>query len=335
MKKYPFSDILVTGGLGFIGSHFIEAILSLKQDINITSIDKVGYATSLKTKKFLEDICNFKSIKGDILDRDMLQDIFGRQKFDCVIHFAAESHVDNSISEPNDFIFSNIVGTYNLLEAIRNSKFPEKVFFHHISTDEVYGSLSASAPPFLETNKYEPSSPYSASKAASDLLVESWYKTFGMNYLITNCSNNFGPRQFTEKLIPKVIINAFKKERIPIYGDGLNVRDWIYVKDHINALIALHINSVSNTTVNIGGNNEINNLEITNNVLKIISSDTGNDKLFDLIEFVQDRPGHDFRYSIDSTKIFDLIGWEPSKDFIKNLIETVSWYNKNSDWWDS
>jgi len=166
-------------------------------------------------------------------------------------------------------------------------------------------------------------------------LVESWYKTFGMNYLITNCSNNFGPRQFTEKLIPKVIINAFKKERIPIYGDGLNVRDWIYVKDHINALIALHINSVSNTTVNIGGNNEINNLEITNNVLKIISSDTGNDKLFDLIEFVQDRPGHDFRYSIDSTKIFDLIGWEPSKDFIKNLIETVSWYNKNSDWWDS
>lgn len=334
--KYPFSKILVTGGSGFIGSHFISIAAKLFPRLEITNIDSMAYATSPKTNDLFKDNPNIRFIKGDISEISFLNTIFQDNEFDCVINFAAESHVDNSISSPSKFISSNIIGTFNLLEVIRIHNLQEKIFFHHISTDEVYGSLDFEDMPFKEGDKYFPSSPYSASKAASDLLVQSWHKTYGMKYLLTNCSNNFGPRQFKEKLIPKILYNALEGKKIPIYGNGLNVRDWIYVEDHINAIIGLHSNGIVNDTYNIGGNNEINNLLLTKLVLSLLSEKIGNNGFEELISHVLDRPGHDLRYSIDSSKIDSVIGteWKNGTNFKENLKITINWYIENPNWWN-
>ena len=335
MTKSIYNSILVTGGCGFIGSHFIEYFSEYYQDTKIINIDKLGYAVSNKTVELLNQINNYSFYKVDITDIKDVKKIFSENNFDAIFHFAAESHVDNSITSPSDFVNSNIMGTYNLLECTRHSKdLGKNIFFHHISTDEVYGSLSKSENPFEEDNKYLPSSPYSASKASSDLLVEAWSRTYNLDYLITNCSNNYGSRQNIEKLIPKIIKNAVIGKEIPIYGTGDNIRDWLFVKDHVDGILKLHTAKKKNTTYNIGGGFEISNIDLTHMILSILEEDYNFLDLKKLIRFVEDRKGHDFRYAINSSKIFDEAGWQPSNSFQHNLNQTIEWYIKNQSWWD-
>ena len=329
-------NILVTGGAGFIGSNFIEYLLN-KEEASIINFDKLTYAGSLDNLKTVENHKNYLFIKGDIYDRLHLERVFSEHHITDVIHFAAESHVDNSITNPETFINTNINGTFNLLDVAYRfwmngpkdiKKSFEKSRFLHISTDEVYGSLGKEGF-FTEETPYAPNSPYSASKAASDFLVRSYYHTYGMNVITTNCSNNYGPNQHDEKLIPTIIRKALNNEAIPIYGDGQNVRDWLYVKDHCGGILLAFKKGKAGETYNIGGNNEETNLQIANKICSILSQKIPKKSPYSKqITFVNDRPGHDFRYAIDATKIQSELGWVPKETFNTGIEKTIDWYIK-------
>jgi len=332
-KTYPFKKILVTGGCGFIGSSYIQNILNNYDGIEVQNIDLMTYATSKKTLALLDEYKNFSHSTLDISEFSLIDKEIKSFDPDLIVNFAAESHVDNSIEGALPFVNSNILGVFNLLEISKNlrDRNKKKFLFHQISTDEVYGDLDASEPAFTEEHPYDPSSPYSATKASADMLVSAWGRTFEIPYLITNCSNNFGPRQYSEKLIPKIIFNAMNNIDIPIYGNGLNIRDWIYVDDHTQAIIELHKKDIVADRFNIGGDNEITNLDLVENIIKILESHYN---LNPRIKFVGDRKGHDARYAINMKKTNSFIGELPRKTFQENLEKTIAWYVKNSDWWD-
>ena len=332
-KTYPFKKILVTGGCGFIGSSYIQNILNNYDGIEVQNIDLMTYATSKKTLALLDEYKNFSHSTLDISNFSLIDKEIKSFDPDLIVNFAAESHVDNSIEGALPFVNSNILGVFNLLEISKNlrDQNKKKFLFHQISTDEVYGDIDASEPAFTEEHPYDPSSPYSATKASADMLVSAWGRTFEIPYLITNCSNNFGPRQYSEKLIPKIIFNAMNNIDIPIYGNGLNIRDWIYVDDHTQAIIELHKKDIVADRFNIGGDNEITNLDLVENIIKILESHYN---LNPRIKFVGDRKGHDARYAINMKKTNSFIGELPRKTFQENLEKTIAWYVKNSDWWD-
>ena len=331
------SKILVTGGLGFIGSTAIKMILSQTHD-EVLNIDKHSYASMPEALDLVESISRYSFLKIDIGQYELTKKVIADYVPDVILHLAAESHVDNSISSPKEFIESNIIGTYNLLQAANELWTDEDRLnkkFIHVSTDEVYGSLEQNEAPFTESTKYSPNSPYSASKASSDMLARAWYKTFGTPVIITNCSNNYGPWQFPEKLIPVVIKKALNHEKIPIYGDGLNIRDWLFVEDHAAALINIYQNGEAGKKYNIGGNNEISNLDLVEKICAIldeVSPSMNIPKYSQLISFVRDRPGHDLRYAIDATKIAKELNFIPSIEIDAGLMKTVQWYVKNKDW---
>ncbi|MEP2936562.1 MAG: dTDP-glucose 4,6-dehydratase [Gilvibacter sp.] len=328
--------VLVTGGAGFIGSNYIKLVLD-KADSMVVNLDKLTYAANLDNLSFAQDHDNYHFVEGDICDAKLVDSLFDRYDFDRVVHFAAESHVDNSIDSPAAFVQTNIVGTFNLLSAAYNH-WMQKPFvfkegqennrFLHISTDEVYGSLGDTGL-FTEQTPYAPNSPYSASKASSDMLVRSYFHTYGMPVVTTNCSNNYGPHQHKEKLIPTIIRKALAGEDIPIYGDGSNVRDWLYVMDHCSGIdLALNKGTLGET-YNIGGNNEYANLTIAKHICGVLDTQfpaKNNKSYSDQISFVADRPGHDFRYAIDASKISNDLGWKPKEDFLSGIKKTVSWY---------
>jgi len=314
--------ILVTGGAGFIGSNFIRLILSKYSDYFIINFDKLTYAGNLENLSSIENFGNYIFIKGDICNKKLVTEIFEKYKIDTVVHFAAESHVDRSITDSYQFIETNIKGTQVLLDITSG----QNVCFLHVSTDEVYGSLGQEGY-FTEQTPLAPNSPYSASKAASDLLVRAYHKTHGFPGIITRCSNNYGCYQFPEKLIPLMITNAIEEKPLPVYGDGLYTRDWLHVKDHCLALDkVLHFGKIGEI-YNIGGNNEWKNIDIVKLILKNLG------KSENLIRFVKDRPGHDRRYAIDASKIKDELGWQPQYTFEKGLQETIKWYQTATDWW--
>lgn len=315
MQRY-----LITGGAGFIGSNFIHYLFEKYNDVEIINLDKLTYAGNLDNLKNLEQRANYKFVKGDICDSKIIEELM--KDCDYVINFAAESHVDRSIGAPDDFIRTDVYGTFVLLEIAR--KYSTKKFIQ-ISTDEVYGSIENGS--FRETDPLMPSSPYSASKAGADRLAYSYYVTYNLPVIITRCSNNFGPYQYPEKLIPLFITNAIEDRQLPLYGDGMNVRDWIYVSDHCDAIDFLLHHGIEGEVYNIGGNNERNNLEITHKILK------GLEKSPDLITHVKDRPGHDRRYSLDCSKLATL-GWQPKYQFEKAMDLTIDWYRNNRQWWE-
>ncbi len=328
-------SILITGGAGFIGSHVVRLFVNKYPDYRIVNLDKLTYAGNLENLKDIENAPNYEFVKGDIVDDSFMFELFNKYQFDGVIHLAAESHVDRSIANPNEFIKTNIVGTVNLLNAARNiwkDNFEGKLFYH-ISTDEVYGSLGDEGL-FIEETSYDPRSPYSASKASSDHLVRAYFHTFKLPVVITNCSNNYGANQFPEKLIPLAINNIKNKKPIPIYGKGENIRDWLFVEDHANAIdLVFHKGNVGET-YNIGGNNEWQNIDLIHSLCKILDKKLGREEgeSAKLITFVKDRAGHDLRYAIDSTKIQSELGWKPSLQFEEGLEKTVDWYLSNSEW---
>lgn len=337
----PTKDtILITGGAGFIGSNFTPFFLRENPDNTIVNLDNLTYAGNLENLEELKNNGRYFFVRGNICDTDLVRSIFEKHAITSVIHFAAESHVDNSIASPDAFIETNIRGTFTLLETARTSWFeapnrPKKEFenarFHHISTDEVYGSLGDEGY-FTEESPYAPNSPYSASKASSDFLVRSYYHTYGLNVVTSNCSNNFGPKQHAEKLIPTIIRKALANEEIPIYGDGKNVRDWLYVLDHCKGIDLVFKEGVAGETYAIGGDNEHNNLDIAERICNILDEvhpkKIGSYK--DQIIFVEDRLGHDRRYAIDASKIKNKLGWQAETDFESGLRNTVSWYIEKS-----
>ena len=328
-------SILITGGAGFIGSHVVRLFVKKYPDYRIVNLDKLTYAGNLENIKDIENAPNYEFVKGDIVDDSFIFDLFNKYKFDGVIHLAAESHVDRSIANPNEFIKTNIVGTVNLLNAARNiwKDNLEGKLFYHISTDEVYGSLGDEGM-FVEDTSYDPRSPYSASKASSDHLVRAYFHTFKLPVVITNCSNNYGANQFPEKLIPLAINNIKNKKPIPIYGKGENIRDWLFVEDHANAIdLVFHKGNIGET-YNIGGNNEWQNIQLIYSLCKIMDKKLGrkDGESAQLITFVKDRAGHDLRYAIDSSKIQNELGWKPSLQFEEGLDKTVDWYLANSEW---
>ncbi|WP_270940151.1 dTDP-glucose 4,6-dehydratase [Romboutsia lituseburensis] len=319
MKK----NILVTGGAGFIGSNFIIYILKKYQQYKVVNIDKLTYAANLKNLDEAKANPNYKFIKGDIADENFIKDVFEKEKFDIVINFAAESHVDNSISDPRIFMITNIIGTQVLLDACKKYKVGR---FHQVSTDEVYGDLELDNKELLfnENSNINPSSPYSASKASADLLVKSYYRTYNLPVTISRCSNNYGPHQFKEKLIPLIIDKAIKNNKIPLYGNGLNVRDWIHVYDHCSAIDKIIHNGKIGEIYNVGARNEISNIDIVEIILKELNKPQA------LIEYVKDRPGHDLRYAIDSSKIEKELNWKSEYDFKTGIVETIKWYLENN-----
>nr|WP_295131026.1 dTDP-glucose 4,6-dehydratase [uncultured Roseateles sp.] len=331
--------ILVTGGAGFIGSNFVLDWLK-GSDESVVTLDALTYAGNLENLAALQGDARHTFVKGDICDRALVDQLLSQHRPRALIHFAAESHVDRSISGPGAFMRTNIEGTYTLLEAARaywsglNDADKAAWRFHHVSTDEVYGSLSAEDPPFAETKTYEPNSPYSASKAASDHLVRAWHHTYGLPVLTTNCSNNYGPYHFPEKLIPLMIVNALAGKALPIYGDGKNVRDWLFVTDHASAIRAVLQGGRVGETYNIGGWNEMTNLEIVHTVCELLDElrpdAAGSYKR--LITYVKDRPGHDRRYAIDARKIERELGWRPAETFTTGIRKTVQWYLDNPEW---
>lgn len=330
--------ILVTGGAGFIGSAVVR--LAVARGHVVVNVDALTYAACLDNVASVSDNQYYIFKKADIRDRKALDEIFAETKPDVVMHLAAESHVDRSIDGPSDFIETNITGTFNMLEAARKYWLdhgkPDGFRFHHISTDEVYGSLPADpSVQFTEDTSYDPRSPYSASKAASDHLVRAWAETYGLPVVLTNCSNNYGPFHFPEKLIPVVIINALAGKPLPIYGDGSNVRDWLYVEDHADALLLVVEKGTLGRSYNIGGENERSNLELVETICGILDElrPRSQGKYADLITFVTDRPGHDARYAIDPTRIREELGWRPSVTVEEGLHKTVEWYLANEDWW--
>ncbi len=327
--------ILVTGGAGFIGANFIPYFLGSNEDTEVINIDALTYAGDLQNVKEVEDHPRYTFIEGDICDRKLLENLFAKYNFNGVIHFAAESHVDNSIENPDAFVRTNVFGTFNLLDVAkkhwmdgpnRYKKGFEKARFHHISTDEVYGTLGQEGL-FVETTPYAPNSPYSASKASSDFFVRSYFHTYGMHVVTTNCSNNYGPKQHNEKLIPTIIRKAIEGEIIPIYGDGQNIRDWLYVLDHCKGIELVYKNGVSGETYNIGGRNERKNLYIAHTICELLDKMKPKQKSYkEQISFVKDRPGHDFRYAIDATKIEQELGWKAEENFESGIQKTIAWY---------
>tara|TARA_B100000945_G_scaffold319055_1_gene325385 strand:+ start:611 stop:1657 length:1047 start_codon:yes stop_codon:yes gene_type:complete len=329
--------IIVTGGAGFIGSNFIHKYI---KDYEILNYDKLTYAGNLNNLKSINESPNYSFVKGDINDGLLFEKIISDFQPDKIINFAAESHVDRSIDNPENFLETNILGTFKILNASlkyfnKSDKKKQDLFrFLHISTDEVYGSLGLTGS-FKESTSYNPSSPYSASKASSDHLVQAWFKTYGLPIMITNCSNNYGPYQFPEKLIPLIIINCLENKNLPIYGDGKNIRDWIYVDDHCEGIMKVLENGKIGETYNIGGNQEITNINLVYKICKILDKNKplGNGGLYSsLIKFVKDRPGHDFRYAIDSSKIETQLNFKPCDNIDTGLEKTVKWYLNNLDW---
>ncbi len=329
-------NVLVTGGAGFIGANFVPYFIENNSDYHLVNLDALTYAGNLENVSEVENHERYSFVKGDIVDAEFIKNLFETYQFHDVIHFAAESHVDNSISGPEAFIKTNVLGTFNLLDTARKlwmsapnqykSGF-ENARFHHVSTDEVYGTLGETGL-FEETTPYAPNSPYSASKAGSDMIVRSYFHTYGMNVVTTNCSNNYGPKQHNEKLIPTIIRKAITGENIPIYGDGKNVRDWLYVLDHCKGIELAFKTGKSGETYNIGGRNERNNLQIVDRVCAILDEKkpkaSGSYK--DQITFVKDRPGHDLRYAIDATKIENELGWKADENFDTGIEKTIEWY---------
>ena len=331
--------ILVTGGCGFIGSNFIYHLVKKDKPIHIVNLDKLTYAGNTQNLNDIPDTVH-TLVEGDICDPNLVESLFNTHRFDSVVHFAAESHVDRSIDGPAEFIQTNVVGTLNLLEKSRaycNSTDNKDFRFLHVSTDEVYGSLGDNGK-FLETTPYDPSSPYSASKAGSDHLVRAWHRTFGLPVLITNCSNNYGPHQFPEKLIPLMIINCLHGKPLPVYGKGENVRDWLFVRDHCEAILTVLRKGKVGETYNIGGNNEIKNIDVIQIVCAVLDEILPRDNglvYSELIHYVTDRPGHDLRYAIDATKIEKELGWSPMESFETGVRKTIQWYLDNRTWWKS
>ena len=324
-------NVLITGGAGFIGSHLVKFFVKNYPDYNIINIDNLTYAGDLNNLKEIEDQPNYRFIKQDICDFSEIKNIFLKEKIDSVIHLAAESHVDRSISDPFSFAKTNVLGTLSLLQASKiywKDDFKNKLFYH-VSTDEVYGTLGKEGL-FTEKTPYDPHSPYSASKASSDHFVRAFYDTYKLPIVISNCSNNYGPNQYPEKLIPLFINNIINNNPIPIYGDGKNIRDWLYVKDHILAIDLIFHNTKIGKTYNIGGNNEISNNEIAKILIKKIDQklERKPEESIKLIKYVDDRLGHDKRYAIDSSKIKNELGWEPKYTFDKGIDKTIDWYIK-------
>ena len=331
--------ILVTGGCGFIGSNFIRYVLDQSNQYNVVNLDKLTYAGNTNNLNGI-DKTRYRFVKGDICDKKLLKNIFESEQPAVLINFAAESHVDRSIDGPMEFLNTNIMGTAILLESCRkyldgNPNLRDTFRFLHVSTDEVYGSLHDEGY-FTEKTAYDPSSPYSASKASSDHLTKAWYRTYGLPVLITNCSNNYGPYQFPEKLIPLMILNCLSEKNLPVYGKGENVRDWLYVEDHCDAIYTVLCRGKVGETYNIGGNNEIKNIDIVKTICQKMNELTpriqgGNYE--DLITYVTDRPGHDFRYAIDASKIRDDLDWKPKESFTTGIDKTIRWYLDNEAWW--
>jgi len=332
MKK-----ILITGGAGFIGSHVVRLFVKKHPEYLVVNLDNLTYAGNLENLKDVENQSNYKFIKGDIVDTNFVHQIFKKEQFDGVIHLAAESHVDRSISNPMEFVYTNIIGTVNLLNAARElwKDQLENKKFYHISTDEVYGALGDSGY-FTEETAYDPHSPYSASKASSDHLVRAYHDTFGLPVVISNCSNNYGSFQFPEKLLPLFIHNIRNNKPLPVYGKGENVRDWLYVEDHASAIDLVFHKGKIGETYNIGGNNEWKNIDLIKKLCGIMDNKLDREigASEKLITFVKDRAGHDLRYAIDSSKIQKELGWKPSLNFEEGLERTVAWYLKNKQWLD-
>ena len=328
-------NILITGGSGFIGSHVVRLFVNKYPDYNIVNLDKLTYAGNPENIKDIENASNYTFVKADINDDKAIFDLFEKYKFEGVVHLAAESHVDRSISNPKEFIMTNIVGTLNLLNAARDSWKDDMdgKTFYHISTDEVYGSLGAEGY-FYEDTPYDPRSPYSASKASSDHIVRAYFHTYGMPVKISNCSNNYGSHQFPEKLLPLMINNIKHNKPLPVYGEGVNVRDWLWVVDHARAIDDVFHKGKVGETYNIGGYNEWRNIDIVHLLCDTMDEKLGREKGTSrkLITFVKDRAGHDMRYAIDATKIKDELGWEPSVTFEQGMDKTIDWYLANEEW---
>lgn len=332
--------ILITGGAGFIGSNFVHHWSKSYPDDRIVVLDALTYAGNRSTLASLEDNPHFKFVQGNICDRTLIDNLLAGENIDTVAHFAAESHVDRSILGPGAFVQTNVVGTFTLLEAFRQRwnqrEQPQSDRFLHVSTDEVYGSLEADDPAFTETTPYTPNSPYSASKAGSDHLARAYFHTYGMPTIITNCSNNYGPFHFPEKLIPLMCINILLGKPLPVYGDGQNIRDWLYVEDHCRALDVVINRGAPGETYNVGGNNEVKNLDLVEQLCELMDELAPNLPVRpskDLITFVKDRAGHDRRYAIDASKIKQELGWSPQLTVEEGLRRTVAWYLANQDWW--
>ncbi|WP_445381959.1 dTDP-glucose 4,6-dehydratase [Robiginitalea sp. IMCC43444] len=335
MADYKKKNILVTGGAGFIGSHVVRTFVRRYPDYNIYNLDALTYAGNLENLKDIEGRDNYFFLKGDITDAAFIEKEFAEKQFDAVIHLAAESHVDRSITDPLAFAKTNILGTINLLNAFKAiwmDNWDGKLFYH-VSTDEVYGSLGATGY-FTEETPYDPNSPYSASKASSDHFVRAYGETYGLPYTISNCSNNYGPNQFPEKLIPLFINNIINKNPLPVYGDGNYTRDWLYVEDHAEAIDLIFHKGQKNETYNIGGFNEWKNIDLVGLLCRQMDIKLGRQEgeSEKLITFVRDRPGHDLRYAIDASKIHDGLGWNPSVTFEEGLAKTIEWYFDNSEW---
>ena len=331
--------ILVTGGAGFIGSAVVK--FALAKGFSVVNVDKLTYAANLESLKSISDNPNYAFEQVDICDLEAITVVLDKHKPDVVMHLAAESHVDRSIDGPGVFIETNVIGTFTLLQASRKyyEAMPgsrrDNFRFHHVSTDEVYGDLDFDDPAFTETTSYDPSSPYSASKAASDHLVRAWGRTFGFPIVVTNCSNNYGPFQFPEKLIPIVILKSMHAEAIPVYGTGNNIRDWLYVDDHADALLTVLTKGKLGETYNIGGNNERTNLELVKTICRLVDNagDQPAGQSEGLIEFVTDRPGHDRRYAINAEKIKNDLSWAPKIEWDEGFDQTIRWYMNNEWWW--
>lgn len=333
-------QLLVTGGAGFIGSNFVHHWCEQYPGDRVVVLDALTYAGNRQNLAGLEEKANLRFVQGDICDRTLVDRLLQEETIDTVAHFAAESHVDRSILGPDAFIRTNVVGSFTLLESFRqkwqNLGQPTDYRFLHVSTDEVYGSLSADDPAFCETTPYAPNSPYSASKAGSDHLARAYYHTYGVPTIITNCSNNYGPYHFPEKLIPLMCINILLGKSLPVYGDGQNIRDWLYVGDHCRALDVVIHKGQPGETYNIGGNNEVKNLDLVHQICELMNElapDLPVAPAQQLITFVKDRPGHDRRYAIDATKIKTELGWVPTETLAGGLRKTIEWYLSNRDWW--
>jgi len=334
--------IIVTGGAGFIGSEVIRQLIN-ESNHHVVNFDKLTYAGNLESLASIQENERYEFVKGDITNAKMVEQVFIDHQPDAIMHLAAESHVDRSIDGPAEFINTNVIGTFNLLNSAKTywndlgSSQKEKFRFHHISTDEVYGTLGKTGL-FEETTPYSPNSPYSASKASSDHLVRAWHETYGLPVLITNCSNNYGPFHFPEKLIPLIILNGLAGKKLPVYGKGDQIRDWLFVGDHANALRCVLENGLPGETYNIGGHNEKQNIEVVKTICSILDELVPHDTISDrssLIEHVTDRPGHDMRYAIDASKIERELGWKPSETFETGLKKTVQWYLDNKIWWEN
>jgi dTDP-glucose 4,6-dehydratase len=333
-------SIVITGGAGFIGSNFVHHWCENYPEDRVIVLDALTYAGNLHNLATLKDRKNFRFLQGDICDRALVDELFAGENIDTVAHFAAESHVDRSILGPGAFVQTNVVGTFTLLESFRqhwlSNHQPDKYRFLHVSTDEVYGSLGVDDPAFTETTPYAPNSPYSASKAGSDHLARAYFHTYGMPTIITNCSNNYGSYHFPEKLIPLMCINILLGKPLPVYGDGQNVRDWLYVRDHCQALDTVIHKGKAGETYNIGGNNEVKNIDLVRmlcDLMDELAPDLPVKPAQNLITFVRDRPGHDRRYAIDATKIRTELGWQPQETVEGGLRKTIQWYLDHRDWW--